>query len=84
LKALLISRGVPFPRSHDLNALYKLVTERCHFEGLSLDHAELAKFAGWAGEAGHPGDWPAITDLEARKDVMSAKGIVEAVSKVFV
>lgn len=84
LKALLISRGVPFPRSHDLNALYKLVTERCHFEGLSLDHAELAKFSEWAVEAGHPGDWPAITDLEVRKDVMSAKGIVEAVSKVFV
>jgi len=84
LKALLISRGVPFPRSHDLNALYKLVTERCHFEGLSLDHAELAKFSEWAVEAGDPGDWPAITDLEARKDVMSAKGIVEAVSKVFV
>lgn len=84
LKALLISRGVPFPRSHDLNALYKLVTERCHFEGLSLDHAELAKFSEWAVEAGHPGDWPAITDLEAKEDVMSAKGIVEAVSKVFV
>ena len=84
LKAFLISMGIPFPRSHDLNALYKLILEHCPCEGLSLDHSVLALFSEWAVEAGHPGDWPAISDEEAKGDVASAKKIVSAISSLFV
>lgn len=83
LKALLISNGIPFPRSHDLNALYKLISEHISVESLKLDSLELAKFSEWAVEAGHPGDWPAITPREAENDVASAERIVEAITKAF-
>ena len=82
LKAFLISKGIPFPRSHDLNALYRLISEHISVESLQLDSLELAKFSEWA-VGGHPGDWPAITPREAENDVASARRIVEAVTKVF-
>ena len=62
LKALLLSRSIDFPRTHDLVLLFNLAARHC---GLSLYLIEVQPLNRYSVEARYPGDWEPIDRQEA-------------------
>ncbi len=76
LKAALIAAAVAFPRTHDLALLHRLVPEEWTVKGVAAD---LERLSEYAVDARYPGDWPEITEEDARDAVADAHHLVQAV-----
>lgn len=79
LKALLISRGIDFPRTHDLVMLLNLIAST---GGLTLPVEQVQPLNRYSVEARYPGDWDPIDIHEATEALNMAKGVREAVRTV--
>ena len=75
LKALLVYRGVPFRRVHDLAELLTIIQG----SGIVLPpHVQTAAgLTVYAVEMRYPGSYPPVTDTEAREAVEQAEALVE-------
>jgi HEPN domain-containing protein len=71
IKGLLTLRQVPFPRTHDLAALYAL----CHQNGILLPVSEdnLEKLSAFAVEVRYPGTQPTVD--EAKEALQIAQSV---------
>lgn len=76
LKAFLTFRAVPFPKTHDLAELLRLVP-KTGAPAMSLN--EIAIINRYAIEARYPGDWEPITRAEAERAVVIARTVRSAV-----
>ena len=77
LKAVLVSQGVKFPKTHDLLALNSLCLQASLVLGLGVD--ELGKLSAHAVNTRYPGADPTLS--EAQEAVETAKGIRKVVRK---
>jgi HEPN domain-containing protein len=75
-KALLISRGIPFPKTHDLLLLFNLIKAVCE---TNLRIGEVHPLNRYSVEARYPGDWDPIDYREAAEALNMAKCVREAV-----
>ena len=78
LKALLICRGIEFPKTHDLVVLLNHLGSD---PGLELRVEEVQPLNRFPIEARYPGDWEPIDMQEALEAVVSARRVREAVRK---
>jgi HEPN domain-containing protein len=76
LKALLTFHAVPFPKTHDLAELLRLVPET---GAPAMSLKELAIINRYALEARYPGDWEPIARVEAERAVAIARTVRSAV-----
>ncbi|MBZ0158793.1 MAG: HEPN domain-containing protein [bacterium] len=76
LKALLTFHTVPFPKTHDLAELLRLVPET---GSLTIPLKEIVVINRYAIEARYPGDWEPITRTEAERAVAIARTVRSAV-----
>ena len=76
LKALLISHGIDFPRTHDLVLLRSLAASASR---LTLQVEEVQPLNRYSVEARYPGDWEPIDRHEATEALNMAKGVRDAV-----
>jgi HEPN domain-containing protein len=76
LKALLVSQGVSFPKTHDLRLLVDLVPKGVSL-GVSRDR--IVPLNRYTVEGRYPGDWEPITPDEARIAFAMAGQVREAV-----
>jgi HEPN domain-containing protein len=72
LKALLVSRGVEFPKTHDVGQLLARLPEG---PTLSLTVADQQRLTGYATVTRYPGDYEPISLAEARKAVALARAV---------
>lgn len=72
LKALLVTQGVEFPKTHDLGELLVLLPARLR---PSLDDTEQDKLTDYATVTRYPGVYEPITVTEARRAVKTARRI---------
>lgn len=75
LKAALIFLQVEFPRTHDLDILRNLLPGEWGAKKVSPDLAEMTE---WAVESRYPGDWPDVTESDARAAFDLAKKMSDA------
>ena len=68
---------IDFPRSHDLNLLFRLIP---HSWQLNLTHPDLASLTEWAVDARYPGEMPEATDTDASIAVKHAQTVFSSVS----
>jgi HEPN domain-containing protein len=70
LKALLVARGQPFPRTHDVVALSDL----CHQNGIiiAVDLESLERLAAYAVQVRYPGEDPSVAEAEEALQVAMA------------
>lgn len=71
VKALLVWRGIDFPKTHDLSALVKLFTAR---DRPTLDFGDQRRLTRYATAARYPG-WGPISLAEARRAVTLARRV---------
>jgi HEPN domain-containing protein len=71
LKTLLTATGTQFPRTHDLELLRSLVPI-----DLEIRASDLAPLTEYAVEARYPGDWPELTEREAREAVALTQSLM--------
>jgi HEPN domain-containing protein len=76
LKALLVSLGVQFPKTHDLRLLLDLVPERV---SLDLPRTRVVPLNRYVIEGRYPGEWEPITAEEAREALAMAREVRAAV-----
>jgi len=76
LKALLIYRGIPFPRTHDLVVLFNLLGGE---SSLGLRIENIQPLNRYSVEARYPGDWDPIDMTEAMEAVKMARDVMNAV-----
>ena len=76
LKALLLYRGVAFPRTHDLRLLLDLIPTGL---SLGLEREKVIPLNRYVIEGRYPGDWEPITVAEARQALEMADAVREAV-----
>jgi len=76
LKALLLYRGVAFPRTHDLRLLMDLIPPEA---ALGVPREQVIPLNRYAVEGRYPGDWEPITVAEAQRAVETAQAIRQAV-----
>lgn len=79
LKALLISRGIIFPPTHDLVVLLNLTAG---IGGLTLDVGQVQPLNRYSVEGRYPGDWDPIDRQEASQALKMAGAVREAVKRV--
>ncbi|MBN2316315.1 MAG: HEPN domain-containing protein [Sedimentisphaerales bacterium] len=72
LKALLITQGKEFPRTHDLGELMALLPPRLQ---PSLDNEDLDKLTDYATVTRYPGAYEPISLTEARQAVKMARRV---------
>jgi HEPN domain-containing protein len=72
LKALLVLRAVPFPKTHDIGALLALLPARIRPK---LDKSTRDRLTAYATVMRYPGAGPDISLMEARKAVNVARQI---------
>ncbi len=72
LKALLILRGVDFPRTHDLVVLFNLLRQ---IEVLNLQVHDVQPLNRYSIESRYPGDWEPVDASEANTAFAMAKNI---------
>jgi HEPN domain-containing protein len=72
LKALLITQGKEFPRTHDLGELMALLPPRLR---PSLDDKEMDKLTDYATVTRYPGDYEPISLKETRQAVKMARRV---------
>ncbi len=76
LKALLVLKGVEFPRTHDLVVLLNLLPKDA---GLRLDAKDIHPLDRYSVEARYPGAWEPIRRTDADDAVARARKTREAV-----
>lgn len=76
LKALLIFRGIPFPKTHDLVVLFNLLGGE---SALGLRIKDVQPLNRYSVEARYPGDWNPIEMAEATEAVKMGRGVRDAV-----
>lgn len=79
LKALLTFHAVPFPKTHDLLELLRLIPETAT---LTVPPKEITVINRYAIEARYPGDWEPILRVEAERAVTIARTVRSAVRLV--
>jgi HEPN domain-containing protein len=72
IKALLVSRSVDFPRTHDLRALLQIVPADVV---LAIDIEEVVRLTRYVIEGRYPGDWDAIDRPEADRCLAAARAV---------
>jgi HEPN domain-containing protein len=72
LKSVLVFLQIDFPRRHDLDALRNLIPVGWP---LKEEHPDLADLTEWAVEARYPGDWPDVTEEDARSAMQQARAV---------
>jgi len=78
LKALLLYRGVAFPRTHDLRLLLDLMPAGV---SLGLRREQVIPLNRYVIEGRYPGDWEPITVGEAQHALEMAQAVRQAVLK---
>jgi len=76
LKALLVSKSIDFPKTHDLRILMQLVPKEVK---LGLRMNEVLPLNRYTIEARYPGDWEPITRKEAKEALAIARMVRQAV-----
>jgi HEPN domain-containing protein len=79
LKALLIFRGIEFPKTHDVVVLFNLTLPE---GGLNLQVEEIQPLNRYSVEARYPGFWDPIDKQTAIEAVKMARSIREAVRRL--
>lgn len=79
LKALLISRGIAFPRTHDLVVLLNLAAGT---EGFLLPVEKVQPLNRYSVEARYPGEWDPIDPQEAAEALGAAREVRAAVRRI--
>ena len=77
LKALLASRSLDFPRTHDLRLLMQRIPAEIN---LKLRIEEVVSLNRYTIEARYPGDWEPFNRNEAEKAVAIARKVRKAVN----
>ena len=78
LKALLVFRGISFPKTHDLVLLLNLLADQ---SGLGLTAESLHPLNRYSVEARYPGEWDLIDVEEAKAAVKMARQVRTAVRR---
>jgi HEPN domain-containing protein len=78
LKALLLYRGVAFPRTHDLRLLLDLIPAGV---SLGLSREQVIPLNRYLIEGHYPGDWEPITVEEAQHALEMAQAVRQAALK---
>ncbi len=78
LKALLVSRSVDFPKTHDLRLLMQRILADIN---LRLRIEEVVSLNRYTIEARYPGDWEPFNRKEAEKAVAIARKVRRAVKE---
>jgi HEPN domain-containing protein len=78
LKAFLLYRGVPFPRTHDLRLLLDLIPPGV---SLGLQREQVVTLNRYVIEGRYPGDWEPITVAEVQRALETAQAVRQAVLK---
>jgi HEPN domain-containing protein len=76
LKALLVFRGIAFPRTHDLVLLLNLAVAQSK---LDLPLSVVQPLNRYSVEARYPGDWDPIDTSEAARAVDMARAVRRAI-----
>jgi HEPN domain-containing protein len=76
LKALLVFRGIAFPRTHDVVLLLNLAVTQC---GLDLALSVVQPLNRYSVEARYPGDWDPIDISEAARAADMARAVRRAI-----
>lgn len=76
LKALLILRAVPFPKTHDIVLLFNLLGAE---SGVDLEVESIQPLNRYSVEARYPGDWDPIDAEEAADALAMARAVRRAV-----
>lgn len=76
LKALLTLHGVPFPKTHDLLELLRLVPETIK-SALSL--RDMSVINRYAIETRYPGDWEPITRVETEEAIAISRRVRQTI-----
>lgn len=79
LKAILVYRGVAFPKTHDLVLLVNLLGGE---SGLALQTGQIQPLNRYSIEARYPGDWEPIALTEASRAVEMARSVRSAARRV--
>lgn len=79
LKALLITQGLDFPKTHDLGELLVLIPARLR---PSLDNDEQDRLTDYATVTRYPGNYEPISLTEARQAVKIARRVRREVRKL--
>lgn len=76
VKALLIEKGIDFPRTHDVLRLVRLLPE-----GLlpQQDEDEVDRLSGWAVAGRYPADLPDAVEDDADRALKTARAAFESV-----
>lgn len=78
LKALLVLKGIEFPKTHDLRILLQRIPSDVV---LGLDFNEVLQLNRYTIEARYPGDWEPIGRKEAKEAVAIVRKVRRAVGK---
>ena len=78
LKALLVLRAIPFPKTHDIGALLALIRARIRPK---LDSSTSDRLTAYATVMRYPGAGPDLSLAEARKAVAVARRVRKEVRK---
>lgn len=76
LKALLVSRSIDFPKTHDLRFLLELLPAEFN---LGLELSEVAFLSRYAVDGRYPGSWDEITRVQAERAIAVACKVRDAV-----
>ena len=76
LKAVLMVRGIRFPKSHDLVALAALLPAA---DAGLIDHVDLPALTAWVVAARYPTDLPEATESAATSAIAGAATICERI-----
>lgn len=79
LKALLVSRGIDFPKSHALDVLADLLDEN---DLKRLDRSALLELSPWAVAGRYPEDLPEPTADETRRLIDAASSVAQEVGRL--
>ena len=79
LKALLVARGLEFPKTHDLGELIVFLPSRIRPH---LDDGEQDRLTDYATVTRYPGDYEPISLSEARQAVKIARRVRREVRKI--
>ena len=78
LKALMIRRGIQFPRTHDLDRLLLLLPAASL---VKRAFSELSELSVWAVESRYPSDMGSASAKEARASLQTAETLIEQATR---
>jgi len=77
VKSVLVYLQVDFPKSHDLEALCRLIPNDWEIRTQGPDLTSLSE---WAVEARYPGEWPEATSADSHLALQAARQVWSIVS----